>query len=164
MKIRKNIIVLGLLTTSVTSFGVSLTIDSFSIVRTGGGSIEIVVENQAGRPIAWISACNFNSLPGADQSKTVFAIKGGDALATKAILENKATLATRVRIDPAGYVGGTWLGLKVDYTETDILGKTSNKTTEIDDAIVVVDDVAVDVLTSIEMKARNVAKAANLCK
>ncbi len=139
-----------------------ITIESFSVVRTGGGDFSTVVRlDTAGRPYAYTTSCNFQALPLSEQQKTSFYLSGTEATQALAILKNTAVLATEATVTNPYNAGGTWVNLEVAYSYQEWTGGIKKETSVIQKPLVLINNQLTNVLSSIEESAR---KAAPVCK
>lgn len=129
------------------------TIESFSVVRDGGGHMETkVTRTNADGYTGVVTSCNFHELTQAEQEKTRFTLDGKAARDAAAILGDRAVFAERIELEP-GLATGSFPSLEIAYS-WNLGDMTGNEVKKIQNPIVIIGGKISDVYELVEQAAR----------
>jgi hypothetical protein len=129
-------------------------IENFSIFRSGGGSVEVVVEQQGQQIVAYTKSCGKQLSP-AEQNATLFTVSGQAATDATTIFENTEVLAANSSIHTPYWATGTWVSMVVNYSyNPPIQGPAIAGQQTIKAPIVLINYQISPVLSEIETQAR----------
>src|SRR5438105_1288773 len=101
-------------------------IESFSVIRTGGGEGEIkVIKGTGDKVFGQTVSCDFRNLTADEQAHTRFMLKGADAADALAIFDESAILAEEKILEPLPETG-SWMQISLSYSYNDFGGKPVN--------------------------------------
>lgn len=139
-------------------------VESFTIVRSGGGPMEVKVDRAAeDLPQARIVSCNFRTLTPEEAANSTFLLNRDEENAALAILNNRAVFATPHPIEAPGRAGGTWRSVKVEYSYRSFNGELVLRTANISNPQVLLDGKVSDALDLIEKAARKALASISAC-
>ena len=128
-------------------------------MRSGGGQLESSIsEKRDGQIHVVTQSCNGKTLNPAEQVQTQFILQGKLEADARAILDDKALIASEVawgEFIPAG----TWMNLSIVYEYKKFPGETLEVAKkEIEKPVIIINSQQSDVLREIELETRNVTE------
>jgi hypothetical protein len=151
------LVLLGLFSQVVWS---STRIQNFTIVRSGGGQIEILVSAKyQDRITAVTKSCSYKKLSKDEQRRSTLVLKGKDKKAARIIFNNEAVIIPKDRTQGAT---GSWSSVKLNYEFTAQDGTVTFDTKEISDPEVTINSKKSEILSDIEDQVREATK--ELCE
>jgi hypothetical protein len=141
------------------------TINTFTVVRDGGGQAQILVsarptQNGTSEIVGTLVSCNFKTLK-ADQQLILTLTKETADKAAK-ILGGSALIAQKTILKPI-LPTGSFPALQIDYSYKDFKGNVLTDSVRIPSPVVIIDGQASSVLTDIENEVRGVAASMKVC-
>ncbi len=141
------------------SFANNISVNKFSIERTGGGQMETVVYQDINHNVyAYIYSCNYKNIDKNQQQISLQKLTGINAQDALNIFNNNVTLAKNESLRHPNLVSGTWVNLKFEYKYIGNDGIEVTQFKEIKDPIVIINTKVSNVITNIEEQVRNNSK------
>ncbi|KAB8031975.1 hypothetical protein [Fluviispira multicolorata] len=147
-------IIFGLMLSTSTAFASDVSINFFSIVRSGGGQMEAIIFQQNNTVYAYALKCKFQEISKEKQSTGMFALKGTEANDALNILNNNAIIASDESIRDPNLVTGTWLATNFEYKYKDPNGVEKTESKSIKKPIFIINSRVSNVLEKIEQQIR----------
>ncbi|WP_186645919.1 hypothetical protein [Fluviispira vulneris] len=148
-------IIIGLMLSTSACFANNVTVNKFSIERTGGGQMETVVYQDVNHNVfAYIYSCNYKNIDKNQQQFTLQKLSGINAQEALNILNNNVILAANESLRHPNMVSGTWLNLKFEYKYVGNDGFEVTQFKDIKDPIVIINSKVSNVIHNIEEQVR----------
>lgn len=147
-----------LLALTITTSVFAVQIDSFDIIRRGGGAMTATVSKASKDTVqVQLKKCNYGNLTESQKLESTFILSNENTSDALSILNDRVRLADKVPSLGLPRPTGTWQSMTINYNYLSFDGVTViNKTQKISTPIVIINGVVSDILYKIEKEAKEV--------